>query len=646
MRALVRAAVGTATRPGRSTPSAAAATPAPSAARPGATAAPSASAAISAAAAAAAETAATSPCTTARLRAPGADRFGHPGWLAALLLGSWLSLPATAQPAAADAAGSVGASHESEQSSEADDWQVLAARAGEHFAAGRLEAALDDFEAALGVAPPERRPRLHFNRGACLFQLARFEQAEQAFRSAAEAPGSQGEPSAAALGGLAWLNAGYAALELGAAARARAHLERARQADVDGALDELLAELGAELAPAAAEIEPEPGLAAYRAGVSAYERGQREPAQEQLQRALQRGLEPERQAAARLLLDAIAGGLRAQGPGLALEAAVGGGYDSNVVRTGIGAAAPLMVETPERGSPLLYAEFVLGYGLGAAPWLSLRAEYGLSQLLYTRGAFDLFNSQDHGLELAAELRPAPWLRLGVAGLGELAFAGLRDFRLLTRSAGLRSWLAWAPGLRHEFKLSGRFRRVAVADGRFDYLGGRSWELSLGYGYRTTGISLLAELGLRRELLGSQRVVTAAPPEIRNFWLAGFEIPLSHDAPEASVSVTIPTLGWMDVVAGLVYGQRRYHEPTRLVVLQLPDNSSVAEDVRTQRDHRFGARCGLNFELGTGFELYGGYEFGVVRSTIDNTAGPDHRNDYANMNFERHLLELELGFVTE
>jgi tetratricopeptide (TPR) repeat protein len=90
------------------------------------------------------------------------------------------------------------------------------------FRAGRPAAALEALDAASRAADPPARALWLYNRGACLYELERFEEAEAAYVEAAELD--------AAVAALALVDAGFAALDARSPERARALAARARAA--------------------------------------------------------------------------------------------------------------------------------------------------------------------------------------------------------------------------------------------------------------------------------------------------------------------------------------------------------------------------------------------------------------------------------
>ncbi len=95
-----------------------------------------------------------------------------------------------------------------------------------HFKAGKYEPALAEFERALRTAPATAdRATLEFNAAACLYELARYPEAEARFVRAAEL-----DPK---LAPLALLNAGVSALEAGRTTAAETYLRTAPPGDTE-----------------------------------------------------------------------------------------------------------------------------------------------------------------------------------------------------------------------------------------------------------------------------------------------------------------------------------------------------------------------------------------------------------------------------
>jgi tetratricopeptide (TPR) repeat protein len=110
------------------------------------------------------------------------------------------------------------------------------------FRAGRHEDALAAFEAAARAARPADAGVLAFNRGAALYELGRFTEAEAAYVEAAAADQR--------LAAVATLDAGLAARDAGALERARAYAARASELPRGDEIAEAIADLRADVAEA------------------------------------------------------------------------------------------------------------------------------------------------------------------------------------------------------------------------------------------------------------------------------------------------------------------------------------------------------------------------------------------------------------
>ena len=130
------------------------------------------------------------------------------------------------------------------------------------FRAGHPAEALEALDAAARAEDAPEPSAWSFNRGACLYALERFEEAERAFAQAA---------SEESLARLAWVNAGFAALDAGSPERALQWAERARpgaSAEERSQVEDLRSQATrAQRSPADAE-DPvyQQGLAAFDAG--------------------------------------------------------------------------------------------------------------------------------------------------------------------------------------------------------------------------------------------------------------------------------------------------------------------------------------------------------------------------------------------
>jgi tetratricopeptide (TPR) repeat protein len=267
--------------------------------------------------------------------------------------------------------------------------------------------ALDQAEAGADSAAAWR-----FNRGACLYELGRFAEAEAAFLEAAVDP---------ILAPLALVNAGFAALDGGAPERARALAARARAA-ADDPSRPLVDELEQALAPApTAPLPPPP--APPTSPSSAF----------------------------------------------SVTARAEVGQDTDASRAGTGA-----VERPGNVTHIasdLSAAWVAAEGRATAAGLTFAAGYGFSQVAYLAKAAEDYGVQQHDLLLALRARPASHLQLELALTGQYALAGLPDLRGLQAAGGARVAAALEVGegqtTRAELSLTakdGRGQEFAALDG--------------------------------------------------------------------------------------------------------------------------------------------------------------------------------------
>ena len=527
---------------------------------------------------------------------------------------------------------------------DADGWTVLGLI---DYEAGELELALAQFGRALRLMRSDDPARaiVAFNRASCHFEMGRFDEAEDGFGHV-----GKGEPPLAVL---ALVNAGFAALEQGAKERARAYLRRAQALDGDGSLADAREELAAALRPPTEELPQADGLeqqddeavavADYDAAVDAYRAGQERESIQHFRRARGRGLDAIRDANAVAYLDALAGGLRSVGRGWGSSVAVGGGFDSNAAQSGLGdASAPLSFVQAEQGSPYLTASGEVGYGASLSDRTFLLAEYSLDQLAYLEGELDLFNSQDHTLELGVEHGASALVRYGLSGRALLSLAGLSDLDPLTWTLGTDAWLTFDYGQRWETTVRGTLLWTREADEAFTFLAGTRSEISIDQSVHSGRLRAGLGARYRAEGLGTQHVITE-PEELCVACQSIYDIPLSYRGPALSLWSSYQLAP--SVRAGLRgRAEWRLHSAaSRLDVITLDGRTGILHE-RTQRDRRTGVSTGLSFALGGPFELYVGYDLTIGSSNIDNPAGDGHELDYGNLNYVRHVGELELGAV--
>jgi len=497
------------------------------------------------------------------------------------------------------------------------------------FRAGRPAEALQ----ALDRAGPEGDAPgpWHYNRGACLLDLERPEEAERAFLAAAQAD--------RALAAVALVNAGFAALDAGALDRARAHAAAARAAAegpgadlvrdlergvAEAAAARAAAEYAAGLAAfdrgafeearrrfvAAAELTPADGKSRLMAGASALRHGEREAGEADVRRALELGLAAADAKVALAYLERPA----VEGAWSAL-ARVEGGWDSNALQSGAGPANDRFAQGAEvTGSALAEAELAVGWG-GAVGGARLEAAYDLTQLAYAAEAARDYSVQQHALVAALTLAPRGKLRLGAAADAQLAFAGLSGFRGLLASAGLRGWAALDETARTATRLELSAWARSGLEG-FGYLGGARLEVGLTQELRLERALLRGGYRLRLDALGEDRAA-ATPPPIQSCEM------MACSAELLTAFGHLGQLGWVSarleptprLVLELSAGAERrdYDRDDRFTVLQ--GQSVVAGYTERRHDWRLTAGAAVTLRISNRLSLAGRLEHVTNRSTL-------------------------------
>lgn len=565
---------------------------------------------------------------------------------------------------------------------------------------GQPDQALAHFDAARQHAPADGSlaPVIAFNRGVCLFELARFGPAETAFASATLL-------AVPPLSGLAALNAGFAALELGARDRAERHLKRARAADPEGELVALTQELSEELSeglldgskasPVDAVEAPPPRATSdaaihgavtgdeadrlLRQGQAAFRAGRFAEARRHMQRARASGPSSVRGRLAQAYLDVLSGGLRAQGRGLQLSSFATAGYDTNVNEIGDSVdGADVGGSSAPASSTYLQLGINASYGAAPGETTFLRVDYGLSQLAYLADAADAFSTQLHQLSVQGEVRPTERLRLGLGGRAGLDLIG-RTFDPLSAFGGLdgRVGIQLGRGFETEARAGVTFTRAL--DGGFGYLDGHRIDVAVAQTWHRPGWFLGAELRFRREQLGSQTITRNLPltedaatcerlaslplttdtgnPELLETLRAceipgGIVVPLAYDAPAIEAFVDVSLARWLRLHLRGSIEWRNYGssttaavDSTALALLLLSDAtrlqqlaSDAAGPIRSQRDLRY---SGTAAWLAEPFrDLWLGLSYIAIGG--DSNIDGSRATDYANVNFLRHLFEASLS----
>jgi tetratricopeptide (TPR) repeat protein len=541
------------------------------------------------------------------------------------------------------------------------------------FRAGRPAEALEALDAAGRAEDAPEPTQWNFNRGACLYALGRFEEAERAF---AEAGANE------SLARLAWVNAGFAALDAGAPERAARWAERARPGASEQELAqvrELRAELDLARAPAAHEAdsesaraleafdagrfdeahalflqaagrEPESGRARLMAGASSYRLGRRDRAREELTGALRLRLEPGDTRIAHEYLDRLSFGLRARGPGLWLLADAGGGYDSNVFQVGV-ASRDVSGETSATQTGSLFVEA----GLGAVGRLRLsdtlfaELSYGGSQRVYSLSTARDYSLQLHHVDAKVEWEAARRVRVGVGVGADVFLTGLSSFRGLQASGTATAWAALDESARTSTRLEGAFTPKRGLGSEFDYLSGQRLDAGLSQEVRGGRWALVARYQYRVDLIGTLEQTAATDAAVTS---QTYVIPYAWRGHGAGASLGVVPFGAWEARLDAGVEWRRYVGDS---VLRVRTTQGREEEWgrRRREDLRGLGGASVGVRLARPLRLSARYDLLVNLSNMDtrltdatgSCAAPDyvcHRYDYTNGNYQKHqgLLVLD------
>ncbi|RKG96608.1 tetratricopeptide repeat protein [Corallococcus carmarthensis] len=541
------------------------------------------------------------------------------------------------------------------------------------FRTGRPAEALEALDAA-GRAPDAPEPDAwNFNRGACLYALGRFAEAEEAFaRVRADAP----------LARVAWINAGFAAFDAGAPERAARWAERAAPgASSEEALQ--VEELRALLAPAvnegdeawrqglasfdagrfdearahflhAATRQPDSGRARLMAGASAWRLGFRTEAREDLTAALALTLSPLDRQTAHQYLDLLSYGLRSNGPGFWASASVGPGFDSNVLQVGVaardvsGANADVVTASAfAEASVGVTARFRLSDGLIAA------LSYGGSQRAYSEASVRDYSLQLHRATAAVEWEAARRVRVGLLAGGDIFFTGLEDFRGLQASVNANAWLAWDETEHTSTRLD---LGVTGKDGlgeEFAYLTGPRLDATLSQEWRLGLANVTAWYRYRQDRIGTlEQVYTSDDGTLAS---QTYVIPFGFTGHAVGASGRWQPLPWLTASLDADVEWRRYQEDNSLRVVTT-GGATETWNARRRHDTRFVLGPNVSARLSSHLRLTARYELLVNRSNIDMRLTDDdpaacesaehlcHAYDATNGNYEKHGVMLQLEAV--
>ncbi|MBN8233416.1 tetratricopeptide repeat protein [Corallococcus macrosporus] len=541
------------------------------------------------------------------------------------------------------------------------------------FRTGRPAEALEALDAA-GLAPDAPEPDAwNFNRGACLYALGRFVEAEEAFARVRE-----GAPLARA----AWINAGFAAFDAGALDRASQWADRAAPgASKEEALQ--VEELRALIRPAtndgdeayrqglasfdagrfdearahflrAATQQPDSGRARLMAGASAWRLGSRTAAREDLTAALALTLSPLDRKTAHQYLDLLSYGLRSSGPGVWASASVGPGFDSNVLQVGV-AARDVSGANADVVTSSAFAEASVGViaRLRLSDRLFAALSYGGSQRAYSESSVRDYSLQLHRATAAVEWEAARRVRVGLLAGGDIFFTGLADFRGLQASVNANAWLAWDETEHTTTRLD---LGAAGKDGlgeEFAYLTGPRLDATLSQEWRLGIANVTAWYRYRQDRIGTlEQSFTSEDPTLAS---QTYVIPFGFASHAVGASGRWRPLPWLTATLDADVEWRRYLEEHSLRVVTAGGDTETW-NARRRHDTRFVLSPTVSTRLSTRLRLTARYELLVNRSNIDTRLADDdaaacegsahlcHAYDATNGNYEKHGVMLQLEAV--
>jgi tetratricopeptide (TPR) repeat protein len=554
------------------------------------------------------------------------------------------------------------------------------------FRAGRTAEALEAIDAASRAADRPDPGPWQYNRGACLYQLGRFEEAEASFTEAAALTPS--------LASVALVNAGFAALDGGAPERAKALASRARAAGSGRELD-LVEDLERHIAGAtdAGPSTPDDraaedyrrGLAAYDAGrfreaFESFQRaaagdpsagryrlmvgaaelklGRRSEARAELEQALRLVLDTSEAEAARDHLDASSFGLAARGRGWEAQLRAGSGFDSNVLQSGlVGSQERAPIASGQVSSTVASGTLGLAYRWRAREELFAELAYGLDELAYLATAASDYSLQQHQLTGGLEWSVLRRLRLGAFAGGQLAFTGISSFRGLQAAATGGGWVAFDETGRTATRVDFGFTRKAALLPEFSFLTGNRVDALVSQELRLGGLTLDLSYRYRDERIGTlTQSAQFAPPSLCSAGcIQQYVIPFGYSSNTLGLSARAAPASRLRL--GLAGGlEWRDHRGDSFLSVTSPDGSTRELDRRQRQDRRVFVTLLTVVRLWRGLEVTLRYDLVVNRSNVDNhsseppgdSCGPPafrcHQLDYDDKNYTKHAFTLETGYV--
>ena len=433
------------------------------------------------------------------------------------------------------------------------------------FRSGRPAEALEALDQAARSADVPAPAELHYNRGACLYELGRNREAEAEYVAAAALDRK--------LAAVALVNAGFAALDGGAPERARALAERAR-ALASGESMDLVVELDGHLSSAGGRT------------------AQAESPQ----------------------------GPRTEGTSWDARLRLEGGWDSDALQTGLvspnefpGTATQATPSAVSSTSLRLSARFPLLDDLHG------EVAYGFGQLAYLAPVAADRSVQQHALVLAFEHSPHDRLWLGTALEGHLAFTGLSGFRALQAGVGARGWVALDESRRTTTRLDAGYTRKTGLAREFDYLGGDRLEAAISQEVRLAPVTLGAGYRFLLERIGTsrQQAAVALPGELcPQGCTQQFVEPFGYAGNAVWVSARVAIAPWLELELS---GGREWRDylADNFIALTQPDGTTAETGRARRHDQRWFTGAGVTFRLSRRFAFLLRHELVVNRSNLGN-----------------------------
>jgi tetratricopeptide (TPR) repeat protein len=528
------------------------------------------------------------------------------------------------------------------------------------FRAGHPAEALEALEQAARASDPPALPLWHYNRGACLYELGRFREAESAYLEAADLDAS--------LRTVSLVNAGFAALDGGSPERARALSIRARataseqEAQLVTDLDAHISGAGADRATEeyrdgltaydagrfeearqrfrrAAELDPSDGRSLIMSGASAFHLGARREARSDLERALRLPLAAADAQAARDYLAAASHGLagRQSWEG---TLRLGAGFDNDPLQTGWFEQNefPRFAAT-QAASPIATASLGLAWHPPSRGNVFSEVAYAFDELAYLAVAARDRSLQQHELALAVELAASDDLRLGGSLTGQLAFTGISGFRGLQAAAGTGAWAALDEGERASTRVDLAWTPKTGLASEFSYLTGSRLDAAITQQFRIGALAFDLGYRFRADLIGtSVQPVQAAPSTVPCSGGCAVD-PLSYVGNAIWVTTRASAAQWpgsLELTSG--FESRDYLDDSYLLTA-----GDGITNLRRRHDQRWFGGIAASVRLTGALSLTMRYDLVLNRSNTSGRdssgRGPGEAFDTDDRSYDRHVLLL-------